>query len=74
MDSPEYIQLFPDTRLNGKNIVSVSQGALRNSEIFEIVNNEGVYRSAGVGGGITGMGARLALLMTPLKMRKKQTL
>lgn len=71
MDSPEYIQLFPDTRLNGKNIVSVSQGALRNSEIFEIVNNEGVYRSAGVGGGITGMGGEIGIIDDPVKDAKE---
>jgi hypothetical protein len=40
---------------------------LRNSDIFEIVNHSGRYRSAGVGGGITGMGMRLGIIDDPFK-------
>ena len=32
---------------------------LRNSEIFEVVGRKGVYRCAGIGGGITGMGGHI---------------
>ncbi len=57
IDSQPYRDLFPDTRLFGKNIRSVAGGSyLRNSEIFEIVDHAGSYRAAGVNGGITGMG------------------
>ena len=41
--------------------------ALRNSEIFEIVGHKGAYRSAGVGGGITGMGADISIIDDPVK-------
>lgn len=72
IDSPEYQELFPKTRLYGKNIRSVASGAwLRNNEIFEVVGRRGVYRSAGVGGGITGMGASHAIIDDPIKDQKQ---
>ena len=67
IDSPGYQEVFPDTRLNGKNIHTVASNALRNSEIFEIVGHKGAYRSAGVGGGITGMGADIAIIDDAVK-------
>jgi predicted phage terminase large subunit-like protein len=70
IDSPEYAKVF-DSKLFGKNIRSTSQGTyLRNSDIFEIVGHKGVYRSAGVGGGITGMGAKYAIIDDPFKNRQ----
>lgn len=57
IDSSSYAELFPDTKLFGKGMRTVLESSwLRNSDIFEVVNHQGVYRSAGVGGGITGMG------------------
>ena len=68
MDANAYGVLFPATRLYGKNIRTVSQSSwLRNSDIFEIVDNKGSYRSAGVGVGITGMGADMLLIDDPIK-------
>ena len=57
MDDDAYQRVFPNTKLFGKNIRSVAQGTwLRNSDIFEVCEYSGVYRGAGVGAGITGMG------------------
>ena len=57
IESEEYRAIFPGTALYGKNIRTVASGAyMRNSDIFEVVGRKGVYRSSGVGGGITGMG------------------
>ncbi|MDR2142535.1 MAG: phage terminase large subunit [Deltaproteobacteria bacterium] len=57
VDSDDYKKLFPETSLSGKNVRSDSTGNWqRNSDIFEIVGRKGSYRSAGIGGGITGMG------------------
>ena len=68
IDSQEYEELFPDTQLNGKNIRTVADGSyLRNSDIFEIVNHQGIYKSAGRGGGITGKGGHILLVDDPLK-------
>lgn len=71
MDSDLYKEVFPDSRLFGKNIRSVASGNyLRNSDIFEIVGHRGVYRSAGVGGGITGMGGEYIIIDDPVKNRE----
>ena len=60
IDGDEYRSLFPATRLGG--------GALRNSDVFEINGRRGRYRSAGVGGGITGQGAgHLLIIDDPVK-------
>lgn len=70
IDSQEYKRIFPNTLLGGKSIRSNGQGSyLRNSDIFEIVDHKGTYRSAGVGGGITGMGGDIILIDDPIKDR-----
>jgi hypothetical protein len=70
IDRPAYIDVFPATRLNSKNIRTVASGNwLRNSDLFEIVGHKGIYRSAGVAGGITGMGFSLGTIDDPLKNR-----
>lgn len=71
IDSEKYQGVFPETTLNGKNIATVSGQSLRNSEIFEIVGHAGAYRSAGVGAGITGMGADIGIIDDPVKDAKE---
>ena len=68
MEDDTYGELFPETRLWGANVRTVANGSwMRNSDIFEVVGRRGVYRSAGVGGGITGMGADVAIIDDPIK-------
>lgn len=70
IDDDLYRDIFPDTALSGKNIRTTTQGSyLRNSDIFEVVGHNGSYRSAGVGGGITGMGGNILLIDDPIKDR-----
>lgn len=72
IDSDKYAELFPQTQLYGKNIRTVAKGSwLRNSEIFEVVGHMGVYRSAGVGGGITGMGGQYIIIDDPIKNQEE---
>mgnify|MGYP002656025162 CR=1 FL=1 len=71
MDDESYHGIFPDSSLNEKRIATVSGQPLRNSEIFEIAGHKGAYRSAGVGGGITGMGADIAIIDDPVKDAKE---
>jgi predicted phage terminase large subunit-like protein len=72
IDTPQYGTIFPDTQLNGKNIRTMARGSyLRNSDIFEVVGHSGVYRSAGVGGGITGMGCHYGIIDDPIKNREE---
>lgn len=72
IDSPEYHTLFPDVGLNASNVRTTAQGSfLRNSDIFEIVGSSGVYRSSGIGGGITGMGFNFGLIDDYCKNREE---
>lgn len=70
IDNDLYKAAFPDTSLNaGKS--NNSKGAyIRTSDLFEIVGHTGSYRSCGVGGGITGMGADILIIDDPVKDRK----
>lgn len=70
IDDDDYHRLFPNTTLSGDNVRSSAQAKyLRNSDMFEIVGNRGSYVSAGVSGGITGMGAQYAIVDDPIKNR-----
>lgn len=69
IEQPEYAAIFPESTLSQKNIRTVSGAYMRNSDIFEIVNHQGAYRSAGVGGGVTGMGGNCLIVDDPIKDR-----
>lgn len=64
IEEPIYSGIFPKTLLP---IKGDNSGKLRNADMFEIVGADGAYRSAGVGGGITGMGADIAIIDDPIK-------
>lgn len=66
IDSPEYADLFPDTRLNGTNVVT-TRGYLRNVNIFETVGYGGFYKAVGVGGSLTGTPVDLGIIDDPVK-------
>lgn len=53
IDSDEYRAIFPDTVLNGSNVVTVANNYLRNSDVFEIVGHTGSLRVVGRGGSLT---------------------
>lgn len=65
MDGDAYRRIFPDTRLAGQG--APSGRAKRTDKMFHVVGREGYYRSAGVGGGITGMGFDLGIIDDPIK-------
>ena len=70
IDDDTYRTLFPETTLNGRNVRTDSRNAfIRTSDLFEIVNHKGAYRSCGVGGGITGTGADILIIDDPIKDR-----
>ena len=54
IDTPLYYKIFPETRLNKSNVVTVSSNYLRNSLEFEIVDKKGGLKSVGRGGALTG--------------------
>lgn len=53
IDNDEYRGVFPQTQLNGSNVVTVSTNYLRNSDVFEIVGHTGSLRVVGRGGSLT---------------------
>lgn len=70
IDDEPYREVFPETCLNSRNVKTDSRGSyIRTSDLFEIVGFDGSYRSAGVGGGLTGMGADILIIDDPLKDR-----
>lgn len=71
MTSPQYQAIFTESKLNESNARTTSGSWLRNSDVFEIVGRRGSYRSAGVGGGITGMGAKWLIIDDPVKNREE---
>lgn len=63
-----YRNVFPNTKLNEKNVVSNSQGSyVRNSEVFEIVGRKGRLKTVGVGGALTGTSVDVGIIDDPIK-------
>lgn len=55
IDNPTYRQIFPNTALFGKNVLTSAKGSfVRNAKEFEIVNHKGSLLVVGVGAGATG--------------------
>lgn len=69
IDSPSYYELFPDTTLIGSPFTSVTRGYSRTGEQYEVVGHAGTYKSAGVGGAITGFGGDYLIVDDPVKNR-----
>ncbi len=67
-----YGHLFPKSQLNARAAnTSVSGQYRRTADYFEIVDHKGCYKSAGVGGNITGRRFDLGILDDPLKSREQ---
>ena len=68
MLSREYHDLFPDTRLATRGRKRDESG-IRQMHEFTISRFHGIYRSAGIGGGIMGRGANYLIIDDPVKGR-----
>lgn len=62
IDCDEYREVFPETTLNGSNIVTVATSYLRNSGVFEIVGHQGSLRVVGRGGSLTSKTADVIIM------------
>jgi predicted phage terminase large subunit-like protein len=74
MDTEEYVDLFPDVRLAGSKLdppISNSVAEKKTSQEFQVVGRRGVYVSSGVGGPITGKGAKILLIDDPIKNKEE---
>lgn len=70
MDDSRYQALFPNTRLNSRNLITVAVGGVpRNSEVFGVVGHEGFVKTVGVGGSLTGTPVDLGIIDDPVKDR-----
>ncbi|MBX3063594.1 MAG: terminase family protein [Anaerolineae bacterium] len=65
MEAAKYINRFPKTRLP----TAKDRNYVRQQDLFEIADRRGYYRSAGVGGAITGMGFNVGIIDDPIKNR-----
>jgi len=62
IDNPSYRQLFPETYLNGSNVVTMANTYLRNSDVIEIVGHKGSLRVVGRGGSLTSKTVDVSIL------------
>lgn len=66
MDSKEYGEIFPNTRLaESRDVEKRTQGQ------FDVVGHRGYYIGAGIMGGITGKTADIGILDDPIKNREE---
>ena len=68
-DTSLYREIFPDTRINSSNIVTISGQSLRNREILEYVGYEGYFRNTTVRGQLNGEGMDFGIVDDPIKGR-----
>lgn len=67
-----YVELFPGTRLNDRAVRTSAFGQYRRTtDYFEIVGRSGYYKSAGVGGNVTGRRFDLGIIDDPIKSREQ---
>lgn len=68
IQDPLYSDLFPHTRLFGRNIRAMGgETYLKNADMFEVVGYRGHYRAAGVRSALTGMGMTHGIIDDPVK-------
>lgn len=62
IDTPSYRELFPETYLNGPNVVTMANTYLRNSDVIEMVGHKGLLRVVGRGGSLTSKTVDVSIL------------
>jgi predicted phage terminase large subunit-like protein len=62
IDTEDYAKVFPETRLNGSNVVTITSSYLRNSDVFECVGHKGGLRVVGRGGSLTSKTVDISIL------------
>lgn len=62
IDTPSYRELFPETYLNGSNVVTMANSYLRNSDVIEMVGRKGLLRVVGRGGSLTSKTVDVSIL------------
>lgn len=62
IDTQRYRELFPNTYLNGSNVVTMANTYLRNSDVIEMVGHKGCLRVVGRGGSLTSKTVDVSIL------------
>lgn len=62
IDTKTYHELFPNSYLNGSNVVEDNGNYLRNSDVFEMVGHKGSLRVVGRGGALTSKTVDVSIL------------
>ena len=62
IDTPSFRELFPETFLNGSNVVTMANTYLRNSDVIEMVGHKGSLRVVGRGGSLTSKTVDVSIL------------
>lgn len=73
IDTPSYRELFPETYLNGSNVVTMANTYLRNSDVIEMVGRKGLLRVVGRGGSLTSKRLMYLFWMTFTKIMPRAT-
>jgi len=71
MDSGKYQAIFPDTKLNSRNVVTVSNQYQRNMDLLEYVGQTGFFRNTTIRGAITGESLDLGIIDDAIKGREQ---
>lgn len=71
MSSEKYQKIFPETNINGKNIVTLANNYKKNSTQIEFINKRGSFRNTTVEGQITGETLDIGYIDDPFKGRKE---
>lgn len=64
-----YRRAFPATRLSDTHVVTIAERHLRNHEVLEFVDQDGMFRNTTVNGAVTGEGFDLQIVDDPVKGR-----
>lgn len=69
MESPEYISVFPNTRLSSQKDPESTDTRkyIQHDNEFEIVGHRGFYKAVGTGGSLTGTSVDLGIIDDPVK-------
>jgi predicted phage terminase large subunit-like protein len=70
-DGERYRRIFPSTRINSQNVVTISGQTMRNREKLEYVGHDGFFRNTTVRGSITGESLDIGVIDDPIKGREE---
>jgi hypothetical protein len=72
IDSPDYLQLFPDTKLNDSPFhIFREKDKQRNLGMLDIIGHTGSIRCIGRGGSLTGLPVDIGIIDDPIKDREE---